>query len=131
MNDGKKETILSNGEILFHEGDDGGSIFLVVSGNIRIYKYQNGSEVVLSNMKEGEVIGTLSLLPGHKRTAHAKAIGVTKVKEFSTHHLTDMLNSEVPKWYQTILKDIIARFAILEENYLKTLAENNKLRQRL
>lgn len=130
--DKKNERILSNGQVLFEENDEGGQLFYIVSGNIRIYKVDNGSEVVLANMREGEVIGTMSLLSGQRRTANAKSVGISRVKAFNAKNLTgNLVNGEVPAWYQTILKDILGRFSILEQNYLKALAEIDRLKDQL
>lgn len=130
LKDEREVVLLKNNEVLFEEGDPGGILYLIVAGCIRVYKQDGGKEKKLADLNEGEVLGTLSLLEGSRRTANAKSVGVSKVRPLSTQKLTSMLNDEIPVWYQAILKDVIGRFKTLEQKYLKTQKELDTLKKR-
>ena len=123
---------LQDGQILFLEGDPGGRLFLIKSGTIQIYKNQiHGEPVDLSRMQAGEVVGTLSLFENSTRTASAKAVGPTVVEAFAADNLTNMAQSTVPLWYQSIMKDILGRFFSLEKKYLQALRDLERLENKI
>jgi CRP-like cAMP-binding protein len=63
---------LQTGEILFHAGEPGESLFIVRSGSIELYiKDTAGQKIVLTVAEEGELFGELSLLDSGPRTATA------------------------------------------------------------
>jgi len=72
------EVTLQPNEILFHKGDDGDGMFIVMSGCIEIILPDEGrnNEVVLATYEEGGLFGELSLLLREKRGATARATQV-------------------------------------------------------
>jgi len=63
------------GEVLFHEGDPGDSLFIVVSGSIKVFlPSDQGDEAILATLGPGDSLGELSLLDGVPRSASAIAI---------------------------------------------------------
>jgi CRP-like cAMP-binding protein len=120
---------LTNDQILFEEGEPGSFLYVVLAGNIRIYKEQDGEKVPLNDLREGDVIGTLSLMENANRSAGAISIGISKVKMIDAKKITSMLDSDIPKWYQAILKDIIGRFKQLEEKYMALQKAHDNLKE--
>jgi len=66
---------LKSGEILFHEGDPGEHLYIVVEGELEILMAPNtNNELILNIVHEGEYIGEMSLIQhGGHRTASARA----------------------------------------------------------
>lgn len=63
------------GEVIFHRGDPGATLYVILSGRVRIYSTsEDGSEVVLGILWPGEFFGELSLLDGLPRSASAQAL---------------------------------------------------------
>ncbi len=61
-------------EVLFHEGDDGSEMFIVVHGKVRISKFiPGGGEEALAILSRGEFFGEMSLIDGQPRSADARA----------------------------------------------------------
>ena len=69
------EEAYEDGHILFHEGDIGDRLFIVVSGNVLILKNKNGVETPLATLKENDFLGELSLFDAETRTATARCSG--------------------------------------------------------
>jgi CRP/FNR family transcriptional regulator, cyclic AMP receptor protein len=66
------------GEVLFHQGSIGSALYIVVSGQVRIYTIsEGGQELTLAICKEGEFLGELALLDGLPRSASAQAMRAT------------------------------------------------------
>lgn len=74
------ELTFSAGEHVFHRGDQGGSIFIVSSGEVQIYlEDSTGAKIVFETAKRGDFFGELSLLDGDPRSASAQAVQDTKL----------------------------------------------------
>lgn len=69
------EEAYEDGHTLFHEGDIGDKLFIVVSGKVMILKNQNGVEKHLVTLKENDFLGELSLFDAETRTATAVCDG--------------------------------------------------------
>ncbi len=67
------------GTYIFHQGDPGDSIYIILEGGLRISRIsESGKESILALMGPGEACGELALLDGRPRSASAAATGVTK-----------------------------------------------------
>jgi CRP/FNR family transcriptional regulator len=63
------------GEIVFHQGDEGQEMYIVVQGKIRIFKTSpSGSETSITILAAGDVIGEFATIDRQPRSATAKAI---------------------------------------------------------
>jgi CRP-like cAMP-binding protein len=66
---------LKKREQLFHKGDEGTQVYVVISGKLKaLTTSSEGDDVVFSIMGPGEVFGEVALLGGTKRTATVSAI---------------------------------------------------------
>src|SRR5262245_9630807 len=66
---------LRGGEILFRAGEAGDSMYIVLSGRLRVsVQRSNGSEEVIREIARGESVGELALLTGETRSATIRAI---------------------------------------------------------
>ena len=83
---------LSPGQILFQRGDAGDGVFAVVKGHVKVFlEGTDGGEVVVAIRTTGDVLGELSLLDHHKRSASAAAMDKVQVMRISTDHFRDWL----------------------------------------
>lgn len=66
---------LHGGSYLFRQGDDGESVYILVSGRLEVVAATDeGAELVLGEIGPGESVGEIALLTGEKRTASIRAI---------------------------------------------------------
>ncbi len=67
------------GEVLFHEGDPGDSLFIVASGAVKVVvPSEDGDEAILATLRRGDFLGELALLDGAPRSASAIALEPTE-----------------------------------------------------
>ena len=67
------------GEVIFHIGDPGDALFVIVQGEVKIsLPSETGDEAILATLRSGDVFGELALLDGAPRSASATAISPTE-----------------------------------------------------
>ncbi len=67
------------GEVIFHQGDPGDSLYIIISGRVKISSpSESGVEAILTTLRPGEFFGSLALLDGAPRSASATAVELTE-----------------------------------------------------
>jgi CRP-like cAMP-binding protein len=78
--------------VIFHQGDPGGSLHIINSGRVKIVILsEEGQELLVAILGEGDLLGELALLDGHPRTATAVAVGDTSTYTLDQRGFTDFL----------------------------------------
>ena len=63
------------GTRLFHKGDSGDAMYLLESGRVRIsLKDEDGAEVTLADLAQGDFFGEMALIDGRRRSADAHVV---------------------------------------------------------
>jgi len=66
-------------EVIFHQGDPGDALFIVLSGAVKIVlPGESGDEAILATLQPGDFFGELALLDGAPRSATAAALEPTE-----------------------------------------------------
>ncbi len=79
------------GAIVMTEGEAGDSLFILTTGAVRIFvKNQEGRNVEVRRMEDGEFFGEISLLSGKARTATITASSSCEVLELDRATLDDI-----------------------------------------
>ncbi|MGI8707907.1 MAG: Crp/Fnr family transcriptional regulator [Actinomycetota bacterium] len=66
------------GEIVFHQGDPGETLYVVCQGLIKVFvTSEDGDEVVLATLRPGDTFGELALIDGGPRSASASVLEPT------------------------------------------------------
>jgi len=69
------EKQVSSGTQLFHKGDSGDAMYLLERGRVRIsIKDEDGREVTLADLAQGDFFGEMALIDGRSRSADARVI---------------------------------------------------------
>jgi len=69
-----KWTQLGAGQILFREGDEADSMYVVLSGRLRATRQEEGQERLVGEITRGETVGEMALLTGGQRSASVQAM---------------------------------------------------------
>src|SRR5437773_5121093 len=83
------------GETVFHLGDPGDALFVVMSGSIKItLPADTGDEAILATLRPGDFFGELALLDGAPRSATAVAIEPTETYILPRERFRELISSE-------------------------------------
>jgi len=96
-----------DGEIIFNEASSGDWIYIVLSGEVEIFKMVRGKKIVVDLLKKGDMFGEVSFVDKQPRSAGARAMGLVKVGVYDRNFLTQEFN-KLPSDFRAIF-DALAR----------------------
>jgi CRP-like cAMP-binding protein len=83
------------GEVIFHAGDPGDGLFILVSGEVKIsLPSETGDEAIIATLHAGDVFGELALLDGAPRSATATALIATEAIVLPRDRFHDLIATE-------------------------------------
>jgi CRP/FNR family transcriptional regulator, cyclic AMP receptor protein len=83
------------GEVIFHIGDPGDALFVIVDGDVKIsLPSETGDEAILATLRVGDVFGELALLDGAPRSASATAISATETVVLPRDRFRELIATE-------------------------------------
>jgi CRP-like cAMP-binding protein len=101
--------ILGEGEILFYKGDEGHSLFGILSGWVKIVTQdEQGNEVILNQVGAGEIIGEMALLDHEPRSAGVVALEKTSALELSREDFMEIMKGQ-PDLALSVIRNLSAR----------------------
>lgn len=84
----------TRGAYLFHEGDPGTRLYVLLSGQVKISRLsRDGSEAVFALLTPGDVFGELALLDNGERTSDAQAVEATECLTIGREALLDFVQA--------------------------------------
>jgi CRP/FNR family transcriptional regulator, cyclic AMP receptor protein len=85
------------GEVIFHQGDPGDALHILLTGRVKISSPSDttGVEAILTTLRPGEFFGALALLDGAPRSATATAVAATETLILPRERFLGLVN-EVP-----------------------------------
>jgi CRP/FNR family transcriptional regulator, cyclic AMP receptor protein len=101
LGDGELDSILAHamvrryeeGDQIFAKGDPGNSMMAVLRGRVTVSAPSaDGRQVVLTTMREGDVVGEIALLDGRERTADVTAAADCELLVVPRHSLLALLD---------------------------------------
>lgn len=80
------------GEPIFRLGDQGLSLLAIVTGTVRIWlPTVEGKELILADLRAGEVFGEIAMLDGKSRSANATALTKCELMTLERQHVIRIL----------------------------------------
>ncbi len=100
---------LSNGDMLFRQGDPGDALFIVISGRLKVViEETDGNERTVGEIEPGETVGEFALITEESRSATLYAIRETNVVKLSKA-VFDELMELYPRQMMQITRIIVKR----------------------
>lgn len=128
----QKLTIIGQGNRLFRQGDKGGELYVIKSGQVEltVQNESTGESAVVAIVDAPTVLGTMTFLEGDPRSATAKAL--TEVKcVIVNQEQRKVLLKQTPGWLRALIKDMAFNLRRLNSDFTTLTNENEKLKKRL
>ena len=89
------------GEVIFHEGDPGDSLHVLVEGRVKIGRASaEGEEAIVVILSPGDTFGAIVLLDGASRSATATAIEPTETLTMARSTFTELVDGSAAfRWH--------------------------------
>jgi CRP-like cAMP-binding protein len=92
---GMRSRRFRRGEVIFHIGDPGDALFVIVEGEVKIsLPSETGEEAILATLRAGDVFGELALLDGAPRSASASALSPTETVVLPRDKFRELIATE-------------------------------------
>ena len=95
---------LTDGDVLFNEGDTGDVAYIVESGEIEICHRNDNGYVTLAKLKADTLFGEIALIDNRPRSATARATGEVVVKAINKESLLKILGSSPETGFEMMQK---------------------------
>ena len=113
-----KLTPLAAGEVLFHMGDAGGTLYLVADGVIDVVMPgAGGAETIVAQLHAGDVAGEIQMLAGGRRNSTLRANTAASLIGFNQDAFEHLAETE-PAFIERIRQVVLAR---LRRNHLASI----------
>ena len=107
--------------IIFFEEDTGSSLFIINKGRVKISRISNeGKEVILAILKEGDFFGEMSMISGEKRSANVTSIEKSELLILRAEDFFNILN-RYPEIAILLLKELAKRLR-MADTQIKSLS---------
>ena len=113
---GMSTTRMERGDVLFHEGDPGDTLYVIGEGKIKLGRTSpDGRENLVAILGPGEMFGELSLFDPGPRTMTATAVAETQLMGLGNDSLTGLLSGR-PEVAKTLLTALAQRLRRTNEH---------------
>ena len=100
--------LVENGKAVFHQGDHGNSLYIIVEGGVEISQGPEDDRNVLAYLGPGDFFGETAMITDQPRTAHAFALGKTYLFPITKDDFLEQFKTK-PELALYILQGLIIR----------------------
>ena len=111
------------GQLLMREGDVGEEAYVIVTGEVEIYKTINEKQVMLVHLTDGDVVGEMAMIAKAPRSATVKAVKDTEVVVITDELMKQGL-SKLPPWMGRTVEALVNRLRVANANVHPLMAGN-------
>ncbi len=90
MSRSEDHELFADGDTIIRQGELGSVMYVVVSGEVQIFRTQGGVETDLATLRAGGTFGELALFDNRPRSASARAIGSTELRAINREEYSHM-----------------------------------------
>jgi eukaryotic-like serine/threonine-protein kinase len=107
--------VFDEGDMIIEEGNLAEEAYVIISGQVEVFKEVRGKEVALITLGEGDVIGEMALISRQPRSASIRAIIPTEVVVITGEVMQQGLN-QLPPWMGKIVDCLAERLRSANAN---------------
>ncbi len=118
-----EQKIFHAGELLMREGDTGREGYVIITGEVQVYKTIDGKEINLITLGPGDSIGEMAMISDAPRSASVMAMSETHVVVI-TEDLVKQGLEKLPPWMGNVVEALVERLRATNRN-VHPLLNNN------
>ncbi len=118
------ERYLEAGEVLFWQGDEGNNCYVILTGELAVITYINGTEMRLGTRCAGEIIGEMALIDSSPRSATVRAVTAGRLAVLNKQHFTTLMSND-PVLALELLRDVTAHLRSTSQRMIADLEQKN------
>ncbi len=112
------------GSTLFHEGDGPFEVVMLESGTVKLSKVsRGGNELVIDLREPGAVLGELSAIDGHARSATATAVTDVEATVVAVDRFLEFLDDDADA-RRSLLAQIVGRLRFADQRQLELVSSD-------
>jgi len=104
----KGARVYEAGDVIFKEGSEGSSMFIIHSGEVEVSSIKNKQKVVYAILSQGAIFGEMALIDGAPRSATVTALKHTTCVEMSRMLFQKNLDG-LPQWMTSFFQILAER----------------------
>lgn len=108
LEDTVKLITYNQGDIIFHEGETGDSLYIIRSGFVKVSKKQEDKEKIVAYISHGNYFGEMALIEDEKRSATISAFTKTEVIQILKDDFKNLLKMN-PQISEMLQDEVIDR----------------------
>lgn len=114
----------SDGDVIFEDGSEGGELFLLLTGSVKVSKLKrSGEEIILGTIKAGDCFGELSMVDRQSRSARIVAKGKCQAVVLPKNKF-DYIYRRSPVFAVNVLQTVVRRLRSANQIYLQHEEKN-------
>lgn len=115
-------------DVIFHEGEPGDCLYLVVEGSVRISKVgRGGKQETLGFIQPGNFFGEMALIDGQPRSAQATASESTVLGKIDSEAFTRILHIAPRDLHLNFLRSVVERLRGINSHFITELMRTERL----
>ena len=132
--DARNMRTVTDNTVLLQEGKTGDGVYIIQKGHVKVTRTaQDGTEVLLAELADGQVFGEMSLVDDTPCSANVIAVGDLKVCVLSKEQFFDLLQTDI-KSVQNVMEILFQRMRAMNmrvvnlENQLASLTQHQDVK---
>ena len=121
MAGGELGKIYRAGEVIFHQGDVGDSMYVIQSGQVEVVREQEGKEVRIAVRGEGEIIGEMAIVEQQARSATVRVLTEARILTIDKRTFLRRVHED-PSLAYRIMQEMSGRIRDLSAELAQTKA---------
>lgn len=103
------------GEFLMKKGEVGNEAYVILRGDIKVFDYIDGKEVIFARMGAGDIVGEMAVISSQKRSAFVSAANDVEVLVIDKELMLNVLR-RLPSWMEKIVVNLTSRLNTANDN---------------
>lgn len=117
----------SDGDTIISEGIVSNNVFIIIEGKVNVAKKMDKKNVLVAQLKEGDVFGEMGLISGTVRSANCTAVGNVTIGVIDKDKFNELIES-LPDDLQAVVRALVNRLRFTTEQLSRIGMELDKTR---